>query len=227
MAEQPNSYLNWTNRRLRARIIGGCVFFLVGLLFVLALDSTLFHWFRSMRDRFSDNFLELFKAFGFWGFWVLAAAGLILQDLPLQGLRGWQSVFRRAGFLLSSALLSGFAAEILKLFIRRERPQGALFSDSTFRAWSGDWWKSNDLSTPSSHAAVAFGAAWALWFLFPRPKLVWFFLACACGFSRIVESAHLPSDIYVAAWLSFVVTYWLRRVLGVEKIAKLEGGGQC
>lgn len=217
----------WMTRHLRARIVGGAILFIVGLLLIVAVEAPLYHWLRSLRDSIGTNMLELFKSFGFWGFWVLAAAALVMQDLPNQGLRGWQAVFRRAGFLLGSALMSGLAAEILKIFIRRERPQGALFQHSIFRAWSGDVLRSNDLSTPSSHAAVAFGAAWALWFLFPRPKLVWFALACACSFSRVVEEAHLPGDIYIAAWLSFVVAYVLRRVLGIEREAKLNGGGLC
>ncbi len=227
MADANTQHQLWNSRRLRERIIGCCVLFLIGLLVILVLDARLFHWLNSLRHSFRDDTLEMFKSFGFFGFWVLAALGLVMQDLPLQGLRGWQAVFRRAGFLLLAALGSGLAAEILKLIIRKERPQGPLFSEPIFRAWTGDWWKSNDLSTPSSHAAVAFGAAWALWFLFPRPKLVWLFLATACGLSRVVEGAHVPSDIYLAAWLAFAFTYWLRRVLGIERAAKLEGGGQC
>lgn len=227
MTESNSQYQVWSSRRLRGRIIGCCVVFLLGLLFILALDARLFHWINSWRHSFRDDTLEMFKSFGFYGFWLLAAVGLVLQDLPLQGLRGWQAVFRRAGYLLASALGSGLIAEILKLIIRKDRPQGPLYQEPIFRAWSGEWWKSNDLAMPSSHAAVAFGAAWALWFLFPRPKLVWLFLATACGLSRVVEGAHSPSDVYVAAWLAFVIAYWLRRVLGIEKAAKLEGGGQC
>ncbi len=158
--------------------------------------------------------MQLSKEFGFIFFWVIAAVAVLIQDCP--GL-SFTKNYQRAALLFGSALLGGFAAEALKLFIRRERPQTLLFSESVFREWSGEWWKSNDLSTPSSHAAVAFGAAWALCIIFPRPRVVWFAMAGLCGISRVVQQAHLPSDIYIAAVISYFICQYLAKKLGVSK----------
>lgn len=195
-------------RTLRQRVWKWGGLFMAGLLLALLLDSPLYHWLRT-QEIFRDG-SQLFKNFGYLPLWLIAALALFLHDLPLQGLKGWRAVCGRAGFLAGSALFSGLLAEILKLIIRRERPQGTLFTESVFRGWSGAWWKSNDFGTPSSHAAVAFGAAWALWFIFPRARLVWLLAATGCGVSRIVHEAHLPSDIYLAAGLALGIALWLR-----------------
>lgn len=192
--------------------IGG---FTLGLIFVIAIDQPFYHWSRSLADNFS-GLMRLFKEFGFLPFWIIAAVAVLFQDYPDRHGKGLKKLLQRPLLLAGSALLSGFAAETLKLFIRRERPQPLLFSGSVFREWSGQWWKSNDLSTPSSHAAVAFGAAWALCIIYPRPVVVWVGIAILCGLSRVSHQAHLLSDVYLAAGMSFVICRLLAAKLKIE-----------
>lgn len=194
------------------RIWLALVVFVVGLIPVLLLDRYLL----GLLAGYDGNFARMLKELGYLPFWFMAGAGLLLQDWPLWRGEGWCVALRRTALLCGSATLSGLAAEILKLIIRRERPQSLVYESSVFRDWSGDWWRSNDLGTPSSHAAVVFGAAWALWFIFPRQRPLWLLMALGCGLSRVVHQAHVASDVYVAAWVGLAVTLVLRARLWAE-----------
>jgi len=58
----------------------------------------------------------------------------------------------------------------------------------------------------SSHAAVAFGACFALSIMIPRGTVVFLLLAIGCSVSRLLVGAHYLSDTYAAVLLAFIVT---------------------
>ena len=126
--------------------------------------------------------------------WLVAGLALWLHD------RGG----RRAGRLVLCAGLSGLAAEGLKMVIRRGRPE-AVFDGYGFLGWEGAWWNTAALGLPSSHAAVAFGAAWALLRLSPRGGAVAVALAVGCGLTRVIDRAHFISDVVLAAGIAWLI----------------------
>lgn len=81
-------------------------FFVVGL-----LDESVFHFFANRLVRESDV-IRMFRATGFLGTWLIAAAALMLVD----------GTWRRGATLLAAPVLTGITGEILKLLIRRNRP---------------------------------------------------------------------------------------------------------
>ena len=101
--------------------------------------------------------------------------------------------------------VSGLAAELLKMVIRRGRP-AAVFEGYGFQGWEGAWWNTAALGLPSSHAAVAFGAAWSLLRLSPRGGPVAVAIAFGCGVTRILDRAHFISDVALAAGLAWFIT---------------------
>ena len=77
-------------------------------------------------------------------------------------------------------LPGGILCEIMKLLIRRERPEtgdGAWI----FRAWDDQPLSTAGLATPSSHTMVAFAGATMAARLFPRARWVFYTLAAGCG----------------------------------------------
>ena len=110
-------------------------------------------------------------------------------------------------YLLISIALSGILANILKRVIGRARPQHfddyGIFSFSPFSGHAAFE------SFPSGHATTigAFFAALSL--LFPRYRVV--FLACALwlGMTRVMVSAHYPSDVIaglaLGGWFSLMI----------------------
>ncbi|WP_354669161.1 lipid A 1-phosphatase LpxE [Rhizobium sp. S163] len=109
-------------------------------------------------------------------------------------------------YLLTSIALSGLVANLLKRLIGRARPEHfqdyGIFSFSSFSGHSFE-------SFPSGHATAigAFFAAFAL--LFPRYRIA--FVACALwfGMTRVMVSAHYPSDVIaglaLGGWFSMMI----------------------
>lgn len=149
--------------------------------------------------------------------WLLVAAALVLASLhrPTVGLR-------RGVVLILSAIAGGGLTELGKLVFRRLRPDAA---DGWyhFRSLFDRPLSSSGLGLPSSHAGVAFGAAFAMAWIFPRFRWLFVALAAACALSRVVAGAHFLSDVYVGAVLGWAAAWAVRR-LDRSNNASVPGG---
>jgi membrane-associated phospholipid phosphatase len=181
------------------------------LFFVIALFLDQWAWDHLRREGIYDkDWGRLLRIMGFLPTWLAGAAALILHDhggTPPPSHGPW-----RRGLLLALApLAAGLICEVLKLLIRRERP-GPHDGDYFFRAFDTDTWSTRGLGLPSSHAMVAFSAAAMLSFLFPRTWPVWWLLAAGAGYTRIAAGAHFLSDVALAAFAGWLVswTVWYR-----------------
>ena len=199
------------------------VLFEIGLLICFWLEVPFFYNLAKLAHiKIINNIFDLLKEGGFYFTWIIVCCAILLIDLPKR-VKGSYNFIRRAVFLFTSSLVSGLVAEILKIVIRRERPEPLYFTGGNFRGWVGAWWKSNDLGTPSSHAMVAFGAAWALCIMFPQARIIWIFIGVGCALSRMVQQAHLLGDVYIAAVLSYVIVQFLaRKILNIKNTQNLE-----
>ena len=139
------------------------------------------------------------------------------RAVSLKKMRRWlgrdpgKRIAARAVFLISCPFVAMAVAELLKLVVRRERPQAWLEVMPVFRDWSGAWWQNNDLGMPSSHAATAFGAAFALVKLYPKGTPVWMAVAVCCALSRVIDQAHTLTDVYAGAVVAWVLVSWITR----------------
>lgn len=186
----------WTRLRVVTVVVGAVV--AVGLASladrpVAALAEA--HPFRGSPDLYL-----LCRLAGYVPVWIVVAAALASIDMR----RGWRAAWTRGGALIASVLLSGVAAELLKLVVRRERP-AAPFTAYAFRPWTENPWSSAGLGWPSSHVAVAFAAVWVLWRLHPRAWPVWLLIGSACAWSRLAFNDHYLSDVVGAAALAYFV----------------------
>ena len=98
--------------------------------------------------------------------------------------------------------LAGAAAEILKPLVGRIRP---MFTDGRhlFRHVTGLTDDQISYGMASSHAAVAFGAAFAILFVYGGPGWVALAVAAGCGVTRMMTGAHFATDVYIAAVLGY------------------------
>jgi membrane-associated phospholipid phosphatase len=203
----------------------------VGGAAALGLASLLDHWtFNRLVAPYIDSqehqnvrvyaseWGRLFRLAGDLRTWLFVGAALLLIDAGALRGRGIGRIAARAMLLLGSAALAGGLAEVVKIVARRERPNlhgGAYF----YRPWSGaslPWWSTSNLGMPSSHSAVAFGAAAMLMYLYPRAAPMWLVLAAGCAATRVLSGAHFLSDAAVGAWLGVVAAVILWRVLGLR-----------
>lgn len=148
---------------------------------------------------------RLLRSIGFLPTWLLIALAWWLQVR--------EPVARRAGtwLLVLGPALGGLAAELLKLLVRRLRPDPELFG-YVFRSFAEGPWSNRGMGMPSSHALVAFAGAFALARLFPRARWVFYALAAGCGLSRVMATAHYLSDTVVAACVGWgvVAAVWAK-----------------
>jgi membrane-associated phospholipid phosphatase len=151
---------------------------------------------------------RLLRVIGFLPLWIIAAFALWLQERDSE-----PRAKSRALLLLGSPALAGIVAELLKLLLRRERPE-AHAGEYFFRSFGVRTFSTSGLALPSSHAMVAFGGAAMLGFLFPRTRWVWWSLAAGCAISRLMARAHFLTDVVVAAVAAFAVAALLWKKFG-------------
>lgn len=171
------------------------------------LDRTLYTYLNA-PEVYDKDFGRLLRIMGFAGTWVALALAV---GRTHAGDDASRIAARRRGWLLFwSPMLAGAIAEILKIVVRRQRPE---LNDGAygFRPWDERTWSGAGLAFPSSHTAVAFGGAAMLARLFPRARWVGYALAVGCGLTRVFARAHFLSDTVFAAGLGWLVSWMLWR----------------
>lgn len=144
-------------------------------------------WLERVYDK---DWARLLRQMGWYPTWMIAGLALWLTR------RKADPALARfhAKVLLFAPALAGIVCEVLKLTIRRERPN-ANDGEYVFRSWSEDPWSTAGLGMPSSHTMVAFAAATALARILPGAGNVWYALAAGCAITRVLDRAHFFSDI--------------------------------
>ncbi len=167
-----------------------------------------------LRDQkvYDRDWGRLLRSFGYLPTWLIIAIGLWTHDRP-QRSWGW-----RGGLIILSPTLGGAVAEVLKLLVRRLRPDAETFGYA-FRAFSDHPFTNGGLGMPSSHTLVAFAGATAMARLFPRAWWLWYLLAAGCALTRVMAVAHFLSDTVVAALLGYAVGDLLSRWMLLQRAA--------
>jgi undecaprenyl-diphosphatase len=143
---------------------------------------------------------------GGWFLWPLAilmlAIVLATPMVPRLAQSVLASIAARCGFLFLAIALPGAFVNIVKHIIGRARPfVGGAADPYLFRPFS---WPAAYASLPSGHAATAFGAALAFGMLWPRLRPLMWTYAVVIGISRVVVTAHHPSDVLAGALVGIV-----------------------
>lgn len=203
--------------RARRRWLWRLAWFALGVLLFTWLDRPLFHalyvgegdldWLKR-RDWY-----QVLRQVGYVPTWLIVGAAMVLAGTT----RVW-----RAGVLVAiSAALGGAAAEVVKIVLSRQRPINNGAEDGAY-VWGPPFELLYDTHAgnhglASSHAGVAFGAAFLLAFAFPRAAPLFIALAIGCGVGRMLAGAHFATDVLVAAGLSYALAAWLWSRFGREE----------
>jgi membrane-associated phospholipid phosphatase len=184
-------------QRTRRRLVW-CVLWGVAILAAHALDQPALDALR-LEDPGSverKDWYRLLRVLGFWPTWIVVglcveiAAGRARELAPIPRPRPGLALILASG-------LSGLIAEGLKRIITRERPGPD--GEYIYRGLFEGFWNDHRLGIPSSHAAVAFGAAFLLARFHRGLAVPTFLLACGCGLTRMLSGAHYLSDVVAAA----------------------------
>lgn len=187
---------------IRAIALSTAVIVLVLLIVAFLFDSFAITGSRSFPAWARVFFAEI-TDFG-KGAWFLYPLGIFIilialvpPNLPRSAQLVLDSVMARAGFLFLAIALPGLIVSILKRLIGRARPFVTGIADPyAFAPFS---WKVEYASLPSGHATTAFAAVIAISVLWPRARPVMLIYAVLIAISRIVVSAHHPTDVMAGA----------------------------
>ncbi len=148
---------------------------------------------------------------------ILVAAVVSSPSLGRTGQLVIASLVARAGFLFMAVAMPGIVVTVVKRFIGRARPYlfeaGGPFDFQPFR------WDPNYASLPSGHTTTAFATAFAIGALYPRIRWPIWIAACVVGVSRIIVSAHYPSDVLAAAVVGVLGAIAVRNWFAMRRLA--------
>lgn len=159
-------------------------------------------WIHLARpDVYDRDFGRMWRIFGYLPLWLIAALALWAQTRD-----------RRTAWLLALVpTAAGAICALLQVVLRRERP-GLHDGHYYFRPFADRPFHGAEFGLPSSHAMVAFAAAWLLCRLYPRAWPIWVTMAAGCAVSRVLAQAHFLSDVTVGAIAAYflVAVIWSR-----------------
>ncbi|MGP1273648.1 MAG: phosphatase PAP2 family protein [Phycisphaerales bacterium] len=207
-----------TRARVRAITLGSI---LAVLLLHLVDRAAFFHFYLPTFRQpgfFLPDWYQVLRQIGNMLTWVLVALMLWGVDAHADGRAFTRAATTRGARLVVAAAGAGLIAELLKLLVARERPmiaggleyQGHVYHWPLVEPLLGQ----GNLGFPSSHAAVAFGAAIALARLVPGTWPVMVFLALGCAWTRLLMGAHFLTDVVAGAAIAWAWVEWLRLPLG-------------
>lgn len=160
----------------------------------------------------ANRFTDLGKS-GFF-LWPIGIVVVVLVALDSPGLsrfsRGVLAAWTvRLGFVFAAIAVPSLFATIVKRMIGRARP----FVDGD-NIWAYDPfnWHARYASLPSGHATTAFAALVAIGAIFPQARALMWIYAVLIALSRVVLTAHHPSDVIAGAIVgaagAFLVRNW-------------------
>jgi membrane-associated phospholipid phosphatase len=148
-----------------------------------------------------------------WFLWPLGLLFVAICALPVALPRIPQLVLAaiavRVGFLFVAIGAPSLFDTIIKRMIGRARPLVTGVLDPTL--FSPFIWRSDYASLPSGHATTAFAVLAAFGTLWPRARAIAWIYALAIVASRVVVTAHYPTDVLAGAVVGTVGALMVRR----------------
>lgn len=211
----------WRRLRLQAVFAVGAV-----ALAMVFLDTPL-HQIAAGLPEWVVNDAFFVTDFGRSG-WILVPVGVPLVLMTLLATRALDYMSRsvlamvavRLGFVFIAVGLPGLVSTIVKRWIGRVRPSAA--GPFAYEPFS---WRPEYASFPSGHTTTAFAALVAIGFICPRWRPVLWIYALAIAASRVMVSAHYPSDVIAGAAFGVLGALLVRDWFAVRRLGFRIGPG--
>jgi membrane-associated phospholipid phosphatase len=121
----------------------------------------------------------------------------------------------RLGFLFLAIGATGLVVTVVKRIVGRARP--VIANDDVF-LYKFFLWRVEYASFPSGHATTAFAAAVAFGVLWPRLRPLLWTYAIVIALSRVIVTAHHPSDVVAGAIAGVVGALLVRDYMAARRL---------
>jgi len=201
--------------------IKAAIYFAIFLACMVSLDAPVIRavghlprWFISFFDEITD-----FGKSG-WFLWPLGILFLLLAALRAPATRISQAVLAtvmvRVGFLFLAIGVPGLFVTIVKRMIGRARPMvGGHLDPYLYHPFI---WQAAYAGLPSGHATTAFSVLVAFGSLWPRWRTELLIYAGLIAASRMIVTAHYPSDVFAGAVVGIVGALMVRRYFALRRL---------
>src|SRR5690348_3334915 len=205
-------------RELAIASAAAVAIFVLGMMLVdapaIRLVGRLPHWVVAFFDSITD--------YGKSGYvlWPLGLIFLALAALPPLTSRMQQRVLAaimvRAGFVFTAVAVPGLFDTTVKRIIGRARPLvGGSLDPTLFHPFA---WRSEYAGLPSGHATTSFALMVAVASLWPRARTYALIFAFMIAVSRVVVTAHYPTDVAMGALLGIAGALLVRRWFAMRRL---------
>lgn len=215
-SRRPLPHIDWNTFLIRTAVACVALFFVMLLMDVPTIVGA-----RRLPAWLVDIFNEL-TDFGKSGYFlwplgvVIIAIAAISAPLPRMARAVLAAIALRAGFLFLAISLPSLAVTIVKRIIGRARPFVGGSADAfLYQPFS---WKVAYASLPSGHAVTAFAAAAAISMLWPRLRYFIWTYAAFIAVSRVVVTAHHPSDVLAGAFVGIIGAVLVRNYFASRRL---------
>ena len=210
----PNFAPAWRRMSIHAAIV-----ICVVVLAMLFLDAPAHEFTAGLPLWLVDAAYEI-TDFGRSG-WILFPVGALMALIALLASPALDYMSRavlalvvtRLGYVFIAVGLPGLVSTVVKRWIGRVRPSAA--GPFAYEPFS---WRPEYASFPSGHATTAFAALVAFGVLYPRARPVLWLYALLIAATRVVVSAHYPSDVIAGAAFGAFSAFWMRDWFAVRRL---------
>jgi membrane-associated phospholipid phosphatase len=155
-----------------------------------------------------------------WFLWPLGLLFIALAALPPVltpfSQRILATIMVRVGFLFTAIAVPGLFVTIIKRMIGRARPMvGGSLDPYLFSPFA---WSAAYAGLPSGHVTTAFAALVAFGTLWPRARTVLLIYALLIAMSRVMVTAHYPTDVLAGAMVGIAGAAMVRRYFAQRRL---------
>ncbi len=149
------------------------------------------------------------------GLALIVLAFVTVPTLSRMNQRVLAALSVRLGFLFLAIAIPGLVIAVIKRLIGRARPMVAGEDVFLYKLFV---WRPEYASFPSGHATTAFAAAVAFGVLWPRLRPLMWSYALVIAASRVIVTAHHPSDVVAGAIAGAVGALLVRDWLAARRL---------